>query len=85
MIMTISVMGHVSSTYICKEIWSTALHSLLYCLFYVYSQSLNNKDRALLGQAAVTNFIRKIISQDEFIRLLQRCQSLHMRLNFHKG
>lgn len=83
--MTISVMGPVSSTYICKEMWSTALLNFLDSLFYVYPQTLKNKERALLGQAAVTNIITKIISQDEFIRLLQRCQALHMRLNFHKG
>lgn len=77
-------MRPASSSYSCKEILSKALLNFLDCLFCVYPQSLKNKDRALLGQAAITNTITKIISQDEFIRLLQRCQALHMRLKFLK-
>ena len=42
-------------TTICKEMRSTVWLNCLYALLCVHPQSLNNKDRKLMGQAAVTN------------------------------
>lgn len=66
----------------CKEMRSIDLLNSLYSMF-ILSPWITRTGHYWDSQQSQTS--PNTIPQDEFIRLLQRCQALHRRLNFLKG